>query len=79
MISFNAPSRPMRGGLYYPQCTDERTKVQNGSGFRGQLTGEWQSQSPLHGLGFPEETWLPLAVETRPILSTDGDWQVVEG
>lgn len=58
-----------------------RREVQVGSGFPvvSVLESGRVRQSPLHRLGVLEKTWLPVAVETRQITSTDGGLRVVEG
>lgn len=74
----------MRLGLCCPHCTDEKsgTSEQWFSGFPvvSLLESGRVRKSPLHRrLGVLEETWLPVAVATGQITSTDGDLRVVEG
>lgn len=58
-----------------------RREVQVGSGFPAVswLESGRGRQSPQHRRGVLEKTWLPVAVETGQITSTDGGLWVVEG
>lgn len=58
-----------------------RREVQAGGGFPtvSLLESGRVRQSPLHRLGVLEKTWLPVAVETGQITSTDEGLRVVEG
>lgn len=58
-----------------------RREVQVGSGFPTVrlLESGRVRQSPLHRLGVLEKTWLPVALETGQITSTDVGLRFVEG